>query len=778
MKRRRTIAFLTSGIGDVFSVLLSRGIMSASANDDVNILIVPLKYINRERTEDVDPYEYQYQTATAFLKKDNVDAFIVAAECIGCLTTRENTLKFVADLEDVPTILVASKIDGYPSVNFDNKTGIRDGLNFLIERMGVHKICMLGGFTGNSDSEERFQVYREVLKEHDIPFYDSYYVESPLSHDIREEAARLLDQNPDTEAVFCANDKVAYGLYAEMKSRGLVPGKDIYIMGFDNEEDSAMINPSLSTVVADPVELGRYSYDMVKRMLDGEEVQEETIPTRFIPRDSFGGIASRELQDRGNYLDPSKADSFFNMLFYRYTEEVEKKDGSRIRELFCNLMVNTANHLNKVLGYSSADGVSQYDEAESAAFLKQMSDDVDDLFKAGALKYTDVDEFVSFLEHFHAAVINEDVAQDAKTHSSDVMYLFMKQIIKVMRNRNVEMTQETNDMMIDLKNLVRESLNFVYGNDHSYSALISNVGWLGIQNAYIYIYSKPIVHLQDEPVETAKALRMKAALRDGKLVEIPYSVQYTKLKDMFCNPRMTDKKYTLILTSLFCGDTLFGAILYDATELTFRNGDFLTNQFGSAAHMIHILKQNNEIQKQLEDNLAIMSKNNIELDKLSRNDVLTGILNRRGFNALAESVIKDNRELGRDTIISYVDMNNLKVINDRFGHDDGDFALKAVSTLLTEIIGNRGVVGRIGGDEYAFVYYGDKDEKQLKEEVRRRFAEFNKSTDVPYNVTVSCGFYRIAKDDTERTLDDAMGMADQDLYIAKQMKDNRVLKAL
>ena len=204
---------------------------------------------------------------------------------------------------------------------------------------------------------------------------------------------------------------------------------------------------------------------------------------------------------------------------------------------------------------------------------------------------------------------------------------------------------------------------------------------------------------------------------------------------------------------------------------------FFPDQFNHAHPLFReFIKAASE--KQLEDNLALMSKNNIELDKLSRNDVLTGILNRRGFNALAESVIKDNRELGRDTLVSYVDMNNLKVINDRFGHDDGDFALKAVSTLLTEIIGNRGVVGRIGGDEYAFVYYGDKDEKQLKEEVRRRFAEFNKSTDVPYNVTVSCGFYRIAKDDTERTLDDAMGMADQDLYIAKQMKDNRVLKAL
>ena len=68
--------------------------------------------------------------------------------------------------------------------------------------------------------------------------------------------------------------------------------------------------------------------------------------------------------------------------------------------------------------------------------------------------------------------------------------------------------------------------------------------------------------------------------------------------------------------------------------------------------------------------------------------------------------------------------------------------------------------------------------KQLKEDIRMRFKEFNRSTDKPYNVTVSCGFYQISRDDTERTLEDAMGMADQDLYLAKQKKDNRVLKEL
>ena len=97
--------------------------------------------------------------------------------------------------------------------------------------------------------------------------------------------------------------------------------------------------------------------------------------------------------------------------------------------------------------------------------------------------------------------------------------------------------------------------------------------------------------------------------------------------------------------------------------------------------------------------------------------------------------------------------------------------------MLADVIDKKGVVGRIGGDEYAFIYYGDISEEGLNVEIRKHFEEFNSRSDKPYNVSVSCGFYRI-KSDSGISLEDAMASADQDLYIAKQYKDNRILKDL
>ena len=769
MKQRKTIAFLTSGIMDLFSILTSRGIMSSIAGEDVNLLIVPMKYINRERMADVDPYEYQYQTTTMFLKKENVDVLIVAADCIGCLTTRDNLERFMKSLGDIPVVLVASMMEGYAGVTYENESGIREGLNYLIEEMGVKKICMLGGFPGNSDAEQRFAVYKDVLAKHGLPFEERFFVEGPLSPYCRTEAARMLDRNPDAEAIFCVNDVVAFGLYAEMKDRGLEPGKDIYVLGFDNEPDSAMINPSLSTVDADAIGLGRYAGQMALRLLNGEKVGAETIPTRFIARDSFGGITAQEMKDLSNYLDRTKIDMFFKTLFYRYNAEEEKKDNSVLRKMFTDLMEQIISRVEK----KQTD--PDFDDPNSVSSVVA---DADAFVKHGAIQYADVDEFVSFLEKFHAAIAENLKNGAAREKATRVLVKVMKRVVKVLGNQNMKSSQQLNEMLISLKNLVRDSLNFIYGNDHSYAAIISHVEWLGIRNAYIYVFDRPIVHLENEQAVAPKTLRLKAALTDGKLMEIPYSDQVTRVEDLFSGRFMTKECYQMAMVPLFSGDTVYGTMLFDATELTFMNGDFLTNQFGTAVHMINILKQNNEIQKQLEDNLAIMAKNNIELDKLSRNDVLTGILNRRGFSALAESVIRDSREVSRDTVVAYVDMNNLKIINDRFGHDDGDFALKAVSQVLTKVVGEQGVVGRIGGDEYAFVYFGFLTEEQLKEKIRIAFEDFNRHTDKPYNVTVSCGFYRIGKDDEKMKLEDAMGMADQDLYIAKQTKDNRILKSM
>ena len=169
-----------------------------------------------------------------------------------------------------------------------------------------------------------------------------------------------------------------------------------------------------------------------------------------------------------------------------------------------------------------------------------------------------------------------------------------------------------------------------------------------------------------------------------------------------------------------------------------------------------------------------MKLNNIELDKLSKYDVLTGILNRRGFLNMAEQLITELRKKSEDGVFIFIDMNNLKIINDRFGHEEGDFALKSISSLLSSVVGDEGIVGRIGGDEYAVVYCGAMEIDELSEKIKESFEDFNRNSSKVYNVTVSCGFQPITG--ASMKLSEIMALADQRLYIAKRSKDNRILK--
>lgn len=86
-----------------------------------------------------------------------------------------------------------------------------------------------------------------------------------------------------------------------------------------------------------------------------------------------------------------------------------------------------------------------------------------------------------------------------------------------------------------------------------------------------------------------------------------------------------------VLLPLYSNEILYGVLLCDLTEGVLVNGEFLGNQVSAAVKMINLLKTNEEIMKRLEESMAILQKNNIMLDNLSKQDPLTGIMNRRGF---------------------------------------------------------------------------------------------------------------------------------------------------
>jgi diguanylate cyclase (GGDEF)-like protein/PAS domain S-box-containing protein len=89
-----------------------------------------------------------------------------------------------------------------------------------------------------------------------------------------------------------------------------------------------------------------------------------------------------------------------------------------------------------------------------------------------------------------------------------------------------------------------------------------------------------------------------------------------------------------------------------------------------------------------------------ELKRLALVDELTGLRNRRGFLAVAEHLAQVAQRTGTNMTLVYIDLDNMKQINDRFGHSAGDQALIETAEILRRTFRRSDVLARLGGDEF------------------------------------------------------------------------------
>ncbi|MBM3485382.1 MAG: GGDEF domain-containing protein [Alphaproteobacteria bacterium] len=91
------------------------------------------------------------------------------------------------------------------------------------------------------------------------------------------------------------------------------------------------------------------------------------------------------------------------------------------------------------------------------------------------------------------------------------------------------------------------------------------------------------------------------------------------------------------------------------------------------------------------------------LEGLSTTDELTGLLNRRGFIQQLKRVLAGARRYGETGLLIYCDLDNLKRVNDRWGHAAGDALIKRAATTLASSVRESDIVGRLGGDEFGVI---------------------------------------------------------------------------
>lgn len=172
--------------------------------------------------------------------------------------------------------------------------------------------------------------------------------------------------------------------------------------------------------------------------------------------------------------------------------------------------------------------------------------------------------------------------------------------------------------------------------------------------------------------------------------------------------------------------------------------------------------------------LVIMRDSAAEMVARSETDVLSGLLNRRGFDGRAEDALARAARLGEPAVLIAADLDHFKAINDSFGHAAGDAVIAAFARLLRDHMPPGAVVSRLGGEEFAVFIAGASlaEARGHAEAVRNLYAATSLAhIGVARVVTASFGVAQAAADDSLLTLS---RRADAALYRAKAGGRNRV----
>jgi len=178
-----------------------------------------------------------------------------------------------------------------------------------------------------------------------------------------------------------------------------------------------------------------------------------------------------------------------------------------------------------------------------------------------------------------------------------------------------------------------------------------------------------------------------------------------------------------------------------------------------------------------EEKLAAMT---VELRAMAVLDELTGLHNRRGFNILAEQHLKHSQRTRSKVVFFFADLDGLKQINDKLGHEAGDLAIKSAGTVLTSAFRRSDVIARLGGDEFVVLATDAASDQiqKLTDRLAETVQKFNATEPrPPFSLAMSIGS-TIHDPEQPESIDAVLKRADTMMYREKTRRKAAARAAL
>lgn len=295
---------------------------------------------------------------------------------------------------------------------------------------------------------------------------------------------------------------------------------------------------------------------------------------------------------------------------------------------------------------------------------------------------------------------------------------------------------------------------------------------LGIQNSYLFVWDKPIEYQRGDTWNPPPNILLKTYQRKEEAFPVPRTSQKISVRKLL-EHKYFDKteRYSMVVLDIFSQSLQLGLYVCDLGLENLHYIEYITYQLSTAIRTLNLFQLQRITGKKLEESMEKLQANNIALDTMSKTDELTGIYNRRGFYMAAEELLKKSTAEECYVVVCYADMDKLKMVNDTYGHDEGDYSLCSCAKILQRAMKDKGIVGRIGGDEFCAIALETKDNQEMKyrDRIKAVTQLINSECEKPYKIELSVGIAEfLNREDVD--LQAMIDETDDLLYVEKKNK--------
>jgi len=700
------------------------GIGEYSRKFGIDIIYFGIGGMDVNNPEDIDRMGF-----LEMLSPEEFDGIIIVSSSLINFGGERLLRERLSRLRPMPMVSIGLSILGEDVVSIDNREGMRSIMRHLIVEHGYKKIAYVSGPFSNREACERLEAVRECLADAGVEHSPDWEYEGDFLPPSGEAAvAEFLDvRGLRLDAIVCANDLMALGVWNALGARGISVPFDIAVTGHDDMRLSHVISHQFTTVLQRFDRLGYMAVERLHSIVKGiVPPPVEPYPTELRVRNSCGCM---DIDGIRRSCDGSEED--------RRPSPEKKK---------------VVDEISRALNFSARDSVYRF-WATTVRSLLDHKDPVYGLkeilvqFGKGGPDGNMPPGQDLLLMRLYSILLEECDHQAFVEYWRDQLFLL---------NLRVYVDRLQDALQVDPSLPAHRDL------------LDQILRLLGVRAAHlIRFHDFTDMMAGSSLVYSGGSMYAGSASPDLRESWVPGPGRW-----------FPERGCSYVANFISMGEGRFGYFLFESDIPDPSVYDFLRIRFSSIskdilnfvkihnlnADLLREVKIREEAELKLKDALSMV-------EQLSIEDELTGLRNRRGFFALAEQQIKYLKREECGYFVIYADLDGLKRINDEFGHNDGDLAISSAAQVLKEALRSSDIIARLGGDEFsalvckAYPPNYETIKQRIASGCERKTAEMGK----PWRLSMSVGHYWI-QPGSEMSLKEMLALADEELYREKAAK--------